>query len=155
MNQTTTPATFPTSTRILLVDDSSTYREFLRLSFSQLGYRSVDTAKDGKDAYSFLTSARRQGLDFQLIVSDLHMPEINGLELLRLVRKTSTLKDVPFLLITTEADKPLILEAVKHGVSGYLIKPFEPLNLERKLQSIYERRLSSKLALLSVKPKTE
>ena len=74
---------------------------------------------------------------YDLILSDLHMPKMNGLELLRAVRSDSNLKDIPFFIMTLDGKKDLLLEAVKEGLNDYLIKPVTSSDLGQKLQKVF------------------
>lgn len=113
---------------ILIVDDQSTMRNLLRGMLGKMGFSSLDEAEDGDVA---LNKMKRQKYD--LVISDLHMPRMSGLELLKEARDTQTLKDVPFMMVTTESGKNAVLEAIKLKVNGYIVKPFTPETLQDKM----------------------
>ena len=120
------------SKKILIVDDSSLMRNFAKGSLKQLKLNNVGEAEDGKEALSKLKRER-----YDLILSDLHMPNMDGLELLRAVRSDSNLKDIPFIIMTLNGKKDLLLEAVKEGLNDYLIKPVTANALGKKLKKVF------------------
>jgi two-component system, chemotaxis family, chemotaxis protein CheY len=73
---------------------------------------------------------------FDLIVSDWNMPNMTGLEFLKAVRADGCLKGVPFIMMSSEADKEKIMEAVQAGVNQYIVKPFNAVQLEEKIKAI-------------------
>ena len=93
---------------ILIVDDFSTMRKILRNIFKQLGFTNILEADDGTTALEIL---KKQKID--LIVSDHNMPKMTGLELLKTVRASSDYKDIPFLMVTAEAQKKMSLMQFK------------------------------------------
>ncbi len=73
-----------------------------------------------------------------MVVSDWNMPKMTGIEFLKEVRKDSDLKGTAFIMVTSEADKSKIVEAVEAGVSQYIVKPFNANQLEEKIKSIFK-----------------
>ena len=118
--------------RILVVDDFATMRRIVKNILKQLGFENIVEADDGKAALRVLES---QHIDF--IVSDWNMPNMNGLEFLKAVRANEKFKDIPFLMVTAEALKENIVEAVKAGVSNYIVKPFTAETLKGKIEEIF------------------
>ena len=116
---------------VLVVDDFSTMRRIVRNILRELDFKNILEADDGSSALEVL---RAQKVD--LIVSDWNMPKMTGLELLKSVRSTEQTKDIPFLMVTAEAQKENIVEAVKARVSNYIIKPFTAVTLSEKLAKI-------------------
>ncbi len=108
---------------ILIVDDSYSIRESIGFLLSDSGFN-VLKANDGQHALSFL-----DGRKIDLIVTDLHMPVMNGIELIINVRKTKDYARIPILLLTTETLKQKKLEAKSAGATGWLNKPFEKQKL--------------------------
>lgn len=119
--------------KILVVDDFSTMRRIVKNILKQLGYENILEADDGSSALNVLNNEK-----IDLIISDWNMPQVSGIELLKTVRTTENLKDIPFLMVTAEGQKENILEAVKNRVSNYIVKPFTPQALMEKLQKIFE-----------------
>jgi two-component system chemotaxis response regulator CheY len=118
--------------KILAVDDFSTMRRIVRNILRQLGYNNIAEAEDGAAALEYL---QQNKVDF--IVSDWNMPNMTGLELLKAVRADANLKDIPILLVTAEALKENVVEAVKAGVNGYIVKPFTAETLKEKIDAIF------------------
>jgi len=118
--------------KILVVDDSSLMRNFAKGSLKQLKLNNVDEAENGEEALLKLKKKR-----YDLILSDLHMPNMNGLELLKAVRSDSNLKDIPFIIMTLDGKKDLLLEAVKEGLNDYLMKPVTAGPLGQKLKKVF------------------
>ncbi len=118
---------------ILVVDDFSTMRKIIRNVLKQLGYMNIHEAEDGTAALELL---KREKID--LIISDWNMPKMTGLDLLKAVRASEEWKDLPFLMVTAEGQKENVIEAVKHRVSNYIVKPFTAEVLTEKLNKIFE-----------------
>lgn len=118
--------------KILIVDDFATMRRILKNILGQLGLNNILEADDGTTALSVLEQER---VDF--IISDWNMPKMSGIDLLRHVRATEEFKDIPFLMVTAEAQQEHIIEAVKAKVSNYIIKPFTPDTLNEKIVKIF------------------
>ena len=119
---------------VLIVDDFLTMRRIVRKILRDLDFQNIIEAEDGSAALDVL---KRTKVD--LIVSDWNMPRMTGLELLKQVRSTESIKDTPFLMVTAEAQKENIVEAVKARVSNYIVKPFTAATLEEKLAKIVPR----------------
>jgi len=117
--------------RFLIVDDFSTMRRIVRGLLKELGYTDCDEAEDGVVAYDKL----RNG-NFDFVVSDINMPNMNGFDLLGKIRADAALQNIPVLMVTAEARKEDIVRAAQLGASGYIVKPFTKATLEAKLQKI-------------------
>jgi two-component system, chemotaxis family, chemotaxis protein CheY len=114
--------------KILIVDDQSTMRNLLRGMLGKMGFKDIDEAEDGDVALN-----RMKECGYDLVISDLHMPRMSGLELLKQSRAVPALKDAPFMMVTTESSKNAVLEAIKLKVNGYIVKPFTEETLKDKL----------------------
>ena len=119
--------------KILTVDDFSTMRRIIRNMLRQLGYTNVVEAEDGVEALSLL---QREKVDF--VISDWNMPNMSGLGLLKAIRADDNLKPIPVLLVTAEALKENVVEAVKAGVNNYVVKPFTAETLKEKIDAIFK-----------------
>ncbi|MGO9139647.1 MAG: response regulator [Syntrophales bacterium] len=119
--------------KILVVDDFATMRKVIRNLLKQSGYENVAEAEDGVAAMSMLKSTK---IDF--VISDWNMPNMTGIELLKAVRSDNDLSAMPFLMVTAEALKTNVVEAVKAGVSNYIVKPFTAEVLGEKIDKILE-----------------
>lgn len=114
------------STRCLVADDSSTMRKIILRSLNAVGVTDITEAADGEEAIKAFG-----GGDFNLVLTDWNMPGKSGLEVIQAIRATN--KDVPIIMVTTEAEKSRVLEAIQAGVSDYLVKPFTADTLREKL----------------------
>lgn len=121
--------------KILVVDDSSVMRQIIKNTLKQLGF-GADNLTDAEDGSMGLKRATEGGFD--LIISDWNMPKMTGIEFLKAVRADGTIKGTPFLMVTSEADKDKIVEAVQSGVSQYIVKPFNANQLEEKIKAIFK-----------------
>jgi two-component system chemotaxis response regulator CheY len=97
------------------------------------------SANDGETAWPMLVAAAETSAPFDLIISDWNMPKMKGIELLKRVRAHEKMKATPFVLVTAEAEKDQIQDALQLQVSGYVIKPFSAASLAEKLKSAYAR----------------
>ena len=120
--------------KILCVDDFSTMRRIVKNILKQLGYENLEEAEDGAQAYSKL-----KGGGFGFVVTDWNMPNLDGLGLLKKVRSDPELKDLPILMVTAEAEKEKVIEAIKAGVNNYVVKPFTAEVLKEKIDRIFEK----------------
>lgn len=121
------------NTRFLVVDDFSTMRRIVRNLLKELGYSNIDEAEDGVVALQKLGSG-----DFDFVISDWNMPNMDGLALLQSIRADAALKKLPVLMVTAEAKKENIIAAAQAGASGYVVKPFTAATLDEKLKKIFQ-----------------
>ncbi|WP_372373572.1 chemotaxis response regulator CheY [Vreelandella venusta] len=118
----------------LVVDDFPTMRRIVRSLLKELGFTNVDEAEDGQDALNKLRAG-----NFEFVVSDWNMPNLDGLEMLKEIRQDETLKELPVLMVTAEAKKENIIAAAQAGANGYVVKPFTAATLEEKLNKIFDK----------------
>ena len=116
----------------VVVDDAATMRRIVKGLLRELGIKNMREAENGSTA---LDELRKKKAD--LVVSDWNMPVMNGLDLLRAIRQDNDLKSTPVLMVTAEARKENIIEALQAGVSNYIVKPFNAKTLEEKLNKIF------------------
>jgi two-component system chemotaxis response regulator CheY len=119
--------------KLLVVDDMSTMRRIVKNALKQLGFVNIEEAEDGNSA---LAKLRAEKFDF--VVSDWNMPNMTGLDLLKAIRQDPALKAIPVLMVTAEAKKENIMEAIQSGVSNYIVKPFTAETLKEKIDKIFE-----------------
>ena len=124
-----------TPIKYLVVDDFSTMRRIVKNLLQELGYQNVQEADDGKTAWPML-----QAGSFDFVITDWNMPLMPGLDLLKAIRADEKLKSLPVLMVTAEAKREQIVEAVQAGVSGYVVKPFTAEILKQKLDKILQAR---------------
>lgn len=123
--------------RFLIVDDSSTLRKIVINVILQLGYskNNIVEARNGKEAWDII-----QEQDFDIVLTDLHMPIMSGLDLIQAIRGDDKWEDLPIVMITTEKDKETVVTGLKAGATNYIAKPFVAKVLKEKLQSIFEEQ---------------
>ena len=119
--------------KVLVVDDFSTMRRIVKNTLRQIGFTNIEEAEDGQKAYDRLIVEK-----FDFVVSDWNMPNMTGIDLLRKVRAEPTLKHLPFLMVTAEAKQENVVEAIKAGVSNYIVKPFTVATLQEKIAKIFK-----------------
>ncbi len=120
--------------RILAVDDSRVARTVLRKILGELGYTDVTEASDGEVALNLLRMGR-----FDLVISDWNMPALDGLELVRAMRGSDALADVPVLMVSSEAYTQRIVEVMNAGAYGYIRKPFLASDLRAKIVEVLKK----------------
>ena len=116
--------------KTLVVDDFATMRKIVKNVLRQIDITNVTEAENGKQAIEIL----RADPAFELIVSDWIMPEMTGIEFLKACKEDETIKNIPFVMVTAEAQKDSVLEAIKAGVDNYIVKPFTPDNLQKAIE---------------------
>lgn len=124
---------------VLIVEDSPLVRKMYGLAFSKREHELV-TAEDGRKALEVLTAETRA---FDLILLDLRMPDMDGVEFIRAVRRTGRFREIPIILTTVEPDgSELLREAQELGVAAVVKKPWKPQELRAVVQSVlHEPRL--------------
>jgi two-component system chemotaxis response regulator CheY len=125
--------------KILVVDDMDSMLGLISATLKTLGVAKVVTEYNGLNAWNTINKGH-----IDLIISDWDMPQMNGLELLKLVKESDTYKHLPFLLLTASTEKQRVLEAVEAGVSDYLAKPFTPKELEYRVIKLLRKVVLSK-----------
>lgn len=124
------------STTALVVDDHTLTREMVRSILRGIGFQNVLLAESGQSALELLQEKR-----IDLVICDWNMPNGSGIELLRLIRQDSKLKDIPFLMLTAEAYRESVVAAAKAGVTDYIAKPFTADALAQKVAATLKTSL--------------
>lgn len=119
------------SKRVLVVEDSPTMRRIITNALQRIGFADIIEAENGVDALNKL-----EGQKIDLVVTDWDMPEMNGAELVKVLRSMPELGEVPIVMITTRGMRDDVMTAMKLGVNGYVIKPFTPDVLKAKLELV-------------------
>jgi two-component system chemotaxis response regulator CheY len=119
---------------VLIVDDSAAIRKILNrvLVQAELPLGKVMEASDGQEALNVL-SANAIGL----ILSDINMPNMDGIEMLSKIKVNEAMKNIPIIMITTEGSQDKVLQALQLGASGYVRKPFTPDQIKEKLVGLF------------------
>ena len=118
--------------KVLVVDDQRSIRALVKTSLNDLGCRMIEEAEDGEDAWR-----RLQLRPAHLVISDLNMPKLDGLGLLRAVRSSEKFKSIGFIMLTSRGDVDLVKQAVQLGVNNYLMKPFALGALKSKIEAVF------------------
>jgi two-component system, chemotaxis family, chemotaxis protein CheY len=120
------------ATHILIVDDTEVIRRDIKLQLQRIGFRNIDTAEDGLDALTKLRTSN----DYGLVISDLQMSAMGGLDLLRSVRADAETCDLPFVMMTGDGDPAHVIAAKTAVVSDYLMKPLNAQTLKQRVEAI-------------------
>jgi two-component system chemotaxis response regulator CheY len=134
---------FDPKTRILVIDDMLTMRKLVSKVCKELGFTDITEAADGAKGWEAVNAASPP---FGLIISDWNMPNSTGLDLLKRIRTDSRFAKLPFVLVTAEAEQHQVVEAVKAGVSAYVVKPFNAEALKGKLEAVYQKIVGAQAA---------
>ena len=119
--------------KILVVDDMSTMRRIVKNILKQLGFNNLEEAENGQEAL-----AKLKADTYGFVVSDWNMPVMMGIDMLRAIRADESLKKIPVLMVTAEAQKENLMEAVQAGVSNYVVKPFTAETMQDKINKIFK-----------------
>ncbi len=116
---------------VLVVDDQQSMRGICKYILTQLGFKDIMEAKSGRDA---LTKIEKT--NFDLIISDWNMDDIDGLTLLKVLRKHPKTNALPFIMATGRSDKEQVKEAIACGVNNYIIKPFDAGTMKKRIEAV-------------------
>lgn len=116
---------------VLIVDDQQSMRGICKYILNQLGFTSIIEAKSGRDALGKLEKS-----NVDLIISDWNMEDIDGLTLLRVIRKHPRTQTMPFIMATGRSDKEQVKEAISCGVNNYIIKPFDAATMKKRIEAV-------------------
>ncbi|MDX2469410.1 MAG: response regulator [SAR324 cluster bacterium] len=124
---------FDQSMKILVVDDFQVMRKVVITCLSQLGYKNIEEATDGVEAFDLM-----QKQEFDFVITDWEMPNMSGIELLREIRKSEEFKKIPVMMVTAEGLQENVIEAIRAGVNNYIVKPIDVEALREKMMKIFE-----------------
>ncbi|MEZ4750555.1 MAG: response regulator [Bdellovibrionota bacterium] len=129
---------FPSETKILIVDDQKVIRTLVRKHLGDLGFTNIVEADDGATAWPLYIEALAERKPFNLVISDMNMPLMDGISFLIKVRSYHASKDTPFILLTAENDKDTVVKAMQWKVSAFIVKPFTRELLVTKMTQVHE-----------------
>ena len=120
------------SIHVLIVDDQMSIRSLVRSGLNQLGVQHIGEASDGAEALRSLALN-----PVHLVISDYNMPNMDGLALLKTMRRQPATAKTAFIMLTGRADRELVQKAVQLGVNNYLVKPFNVAVLKGKIEQVF------------------
>lgn len=112
--------------KILIVDDSATVRQVLSMTLRGTGYEVIE-ATDGQEALNYLDDQQIEPIN--MLITDLNMPRVDGIDLIRQVRRSAGFRFVPIIMLTTETEESRKQAGKAAGASGWVVKPFKPEQL--------------------------
>lgn len=115
--------------KILSVDDSATMRRIIGRAVGMLGYGFLE-AQNGRDALAIL---REHRADVALVIMDINMPEMDGIQALEAIKGDPDLRNLPVMMVTTDSDRSRMIQAVQAGAANYVTKPFSHDDLVAKI----------------------
>lgn len=130
---------FPLDTRILVIDDMPSIRDLVKNHLKAMGFKNIQEASDGEEALRMLIQLNTPNNSIQLVISDWNMPNMKGIDLLKHVRAQAEWANLPFVLLTSEAERDQVTEAVLAGASQYIVKPFSAKIFEDKLKTAFQK----------------
>jgi two-component system chemotaxis response regulator CheY len=119
--------------QVLIVDDSQIMRKIITGALKKLGINDIVEASNGQEALDVLA---KDAANIGLVLMDWNMPTMTGIEAVRKIRAGNN--KVPVVMVTTEAEKAKVIEAIKSGANDYLIKPFNPKDIQAKLEKFLQ-----------------
>jgi two-component system, chemotaxis family, chemotaxis protein CheY len=125
--------------KILVADDMQSMRNSIKSTLKQIGFKDITEAVDGIQALAYLKNRK-----YDLLITDWNMPNMDGITLLRMIRRDAEMKNLIVLMVTAEADKEHVIEAIKLGINDYIVKPFTADVLQKKMGKIIEKLQSGR-----------
>lgn len=130
---------FPWEMRILIVDDSALSRNVVKAGLNDLGYDNIIEAGNGKLARAALEESIESNTPIEFMFTDLHMPEMGGIELVEWVRTKKEFNNLPIIVLTTSQDKNEVLAIAQLKVTHFMIKPCDVKLLKKRMESAWQR----------------
>ena len=121
--------------KILIVDDVPSARKIVKRLLNKLGFKNIAEAASGINALEIIKAG-----DINLVISDWHMPEMEGIELVEKLRQQPETKKLPFIMITGTNSSEEVLRAVQGGVDDYVVKPFDSEILSKKIENALRKQ---------------
>ena len=116
---------------LLIVDDAAPMRNSIRFSLQQIGFRDIDTANSGREALAVMRAN-----PYDIMITDLNMPQMTGIELVEVMKKDDALSRIPVLGLTAENEKNRVLTLINAGLSGYILKPYSLESLRERIMGL-------------------
>ncbi len=119
---------------ILIVDDNKLVRKIINQYLGKMGFEEIFFAENATEAMTFL---KQNQVD--LLLTDIHMPVVSGLTLLKTIRSSAAFKDLKVLVISSENGLEYIKNAISMGINGYLVKPIQQADLQKKIEDVFKQ----------------
>lgn len=129
--------------KILVCDDMVMIRSVVRKALAEVGYKNIVEAADGKEAMELITENQKNNSQFDIVFMDWNMPNMNGIEVVQTCKQNPHLAQIPFIMISAERDHKNIVQALNSGVEDYIMKPFSPAILSRKITKVIGQKQSA------------
>lgn len=125
---------------LLIIDDSKDIRLLLQSILKKAGYQNIVSAESAKAAFAYLgidgNKSKSDSKNFDLILMDILMPEIDGIEACKRIKKLESLRDIPIIMVTAQTDVSVLQQAFDIGVIDYIIKPINKIELLARIRSV-------------------
>lgn len=119
--------------KILIVDDLPSMRSDLVRILTELGFQNMKQCEDGKQAWDHLRAEALNDNFYDIVFSDINMPNMDGITLLKHLRGVESYKKTPIFIVSTENEKTTIVQAIMSGATDYIIKPYDPIIVKDKV----------------------
>ena len=123
------------SINVIVVDDNRATLKLTELTLKSMGFENIKTALNGQEGYDKISSEKTD-----LILSDWNMPIMDGMKLLEKLKADDKLKEIPFIMQTSQRSQEHILEALQKGVDSYIVKPYESSVLKEKIKDVLNKK---------------
>ena len=125
------------SIRALIVEDHFLSRQMITVALREKGVTNLEATSDGKQALAIIENARIAGRPFHVVFLDWEMPVMNGIDVLKYFRAKPDYTNTAFVMVTAVAEQKLVMDAVKSGATGYVVKPVSQTSIGKKFDEIY------------------
>jgi two-component system chemotaxis response regulator CheY len=119
--------------KILIVDDLASMRLDLVRILTELGFQNMKQCEDGKQAWDHVRAEALNDNIYDIVFSDINMPNMDGITLLKHLRNVELYKKTPIFIVSTENEKSTIVQAIMSGATDYIIKPYDPVIVKEKV----------------------
>jgi len=135
----------PKNINFLVVDDMTFTHSFILQSLKKLGFEgNIFAAKNMTSAIEKIKEVYKHKMKIDVIITDLHLPDGNGIELTKKIRSTSSLVNIPIIMMTTDENSHLVIEAFEAGVDNYFFKPIDDDILREKIEFAWAKKHGNK-----------
>jgi two-component system chemotaxis response regulator CheY len=125
------------SLKVLIVEDHFLSRQMITVALREKGVTNLEATSDGKQAIASIENARIEGRPFHIIFLDWEMPIMNGIDVLKYFRANPDYVNTAFIMVTAVAEQKLVMDAVKSGATGYVVKPVSQNGIAKKFDEIH------------------